>query len=172
LAGRPDWWLTAFVVPVGVIGGILAFILGRQLLLAGGRGTTRIEVSDHPLYPGASCQALVSHTGQLTLDRLEVFLVCEEQASYRQGTDTRTEVQRIFHERIFSIADIQIQPALPFEERFDLQIPEQAMHSFRSPHHEIRWKLLVRVEVRKWPAAERSFSVLVYPSPWNARASA
>lgn len=171
LAGQPDWWLTGFVVPFAVLGGILLYYLARQLLLAGGRGTTRIEVSDHPLHPGGTCQVLVSHTGQLTLDRLEVFLVCDEQASYRQGTDTRTETQRVYQELAFSIADIQIQPALPFEEQFELRIPAEAMHSFRSPHHELAWKLVVRVEVRRWPMAERAFSVLVYPSRWPARVS-
>ncbi|MFO0899282.1 MAG: DUF3592 domain-containing protein [Pirellulales bacterium] len=172
LRGQPDWWLTGFVVPFAAIGGFLVYYLARQLLLAGGRGTTRIEVSAHPLHPGGGCQVLVSHTGQLTLDRLEVFLVCDEQASYRQGTDTRTETQRVYQELVFSIADIQIQPALPFEEQFELRVPEGAMHSFRSPHHEIAWKLVVRVEVRRWPPAERSFSVLVYPHRWPARISA
>jgi hypothetical protein len=52
---------------------------------------------------------------------------------------------------------------LPFEEQFELQIPQGAMHSFASPHNEVSWKLVARVEARKWPAAERSFSVLVYP---------
>jgi hypothetical protein len=163
-AGAPDWWMTAFVVPFAAIGALLLFYLFRQLMYHAGRGTTRIEVSEHPLRPGQRCQVLVSHTGQLTLDRLEVLLVCEERASYRQGTDTRTEIARVYQEPVFSAADVQIQPALPFEEQFEMQIPEGAMHSFESPHNELSWKLVARVEARKWPASERSFSVLVYPN--------
>jgi hypothetical protein len=37
------------------------------------------------------------------------------------------------------------------------------MHSFKSAHNEIAWKLLVKGSPVRWPEFERSFPVIVYP---------
>jgi hypothetical protein len=38
------------------------------------------------------------------------------------------------------------------------------MHSFRSAHNGVQWKLLVRGGAAGWPEFHREFPVLVYPS--------
>ena len=43
------------------------------------------------------------------------------------------------------------------------------MHSFRSEHNEISWKLLVKGAVAGWPDYERSFPVIVHPGPNGTR---
>ncbi len=52
LAGRPDWFLTIFLVPFMAVGIVSIVIFVRQLLVTTGVGPTRLEISDHPLFPG------------------------------------------------------------------------------------------------------------------------
>jgi len=37
------------------------------------------------------------------------------------------------------------------------------MHSFRSGHNEVSWKIVVKGDVAGWPDYERSFPLIVYP---------
>ena len=54
---------------------------------------------------------------------------------------------------------------MPFEIRSRLaQCLAGAMHSFKSTHNEVRWKLIVKGDVRGWPNYEREFPLLVYPA--------
>jgi hypothetical protein len=101
---------------------------------------------------------------------LEVWLACDERATYRQGTDTRTETRRVFCERCFVREDFQIQQGLPFESRCQLRVPPGAMHSFQADHNEVSWKLIVKGTVDGWPEYEREFQIVVNPEI-NGRAA-
>jgi len=162
--GEPDWLLTLFVVVFGIAGAGLIVYFVRQLLATTGVGPTRIEISQHPLYPGGSYEVFVSQAGRLSIGSLRVLLNCEEKATYRQGTDTRTERRRIFEEELFSQEGFEVHQGLPFEHRLSVRIPESAMHSFKSDHNEIGWSLEVRGAVDGWPDFARVFPVVVYPA--------
>jgi len=165
MRGDPDWTLTIFVVPFLFAGVWLLAYLVRQLIATTGVGATRIEISHHPLYPGRQFQVLVSQAGRLPIDSLQVYLVCEERVTYRQGTDTRTEHRRIFEEKVHCQQKIETQPARPFETKLTVQIPPGSMHSFKAEHNEIGWRLIVRGKVAGWPDYERAFPVIVHPQP-------
>ena len=53
---------------------------------------------------------------------------------------------------------------VPFEARCALEVPAGAMHSFRSEHNEIVWKIVVKGQLARWPDFQRSFPILVYPN--------
>ena len=88
----------------------------------------------------------------------------DEEATYQQGTDTRTDRLRVFDQRVFHREDFEIMPGEPFEDRCRFEIPSGSMHSFKSDNNEISWKLIVRGDVARWPAYERSFPIVVAPS--------
>jgi hypothetical protein len=161
--GDPEWFLTFFIIPFVLIGLVLVFVLFRQLLIATGIGPTRMEVSHYPLRPGESCDLYLCQAGRLSLHSLQVVLVCDEHATFRQGTDTRTETRRVFEQSIFSQERLEIDPAAPFEHEWPFQIPSGSMHSFKSAHNEIRWQLLVKGDVAGWPNFERDYPLIVYP---------
>jgi hypothetical protein len=167
-AGEPDWMLTLIVAPFVAIGVGLAVYFVRESLKATGVGPTWIEISDHPLGPGKSYDVLLSQAGRLTMQALEVWLACDEKATYRQGTDTRTETRRVYLERCFVRQDFQIHQGLPFESRWQLSMPDGAMHSFHSEHNEVNWKLVVRGSVAGWPDYERVFQIVVNPGNGHA----
>jgi hypothetical protein len=164
LQGQPEWFLTLVVVPFVAAGLWLVYALVRQFLLATGIGPTRVEVSQHPLHPGEHCELLILQAGRLTMNALEVLLVCEEYATYRQGTDTRTEQREVYRQQVFRREGFSIDQTTPFEAMCQLVIPHTAMHSFKSEHNEVRWKLLVKGNVAGWPDYDRGFPVIVYPA--------
>lgn len=164
LRGQPWWLLALFIGPFAAAGLALIYLFIRELLTATGVGPTQVEISDHPLRPGMACQVLISQGGRLAMQSLLVQLVCEEIAVYRQGTDTRTEQRRVFEQPILQRENFEIPPGLSFEQSAQIEIPPDSMHSFRSDHNEVQWKLVVHGQISGWPDFERSFPLIVYPS--------
>lgn len=164
LEGRPDWFLTLFVVPFVVVGLGLVVLLVRMLLTTTGIGPTLLELSEHPLRPGGQCRLLLVQSGRLKMKRLRLALVCEEEATYRQGTNTRTETCRVYDQEVLCHEDFEIGSGLPFESQCDLSVPAGAMHSFKAGHNQVNWKLIVEGDAAGWRQYTRSFAILVHPA--------
>lgn len=168
LRGEPNWLLSLFIVPFVVAGlGLVVYLL-RQLLRTTGVGVTRLEISELRLQPGGCYEVLLSQDGRLTLQELCLLLVCDEAATYHQGTDARSETRRVFEQPVFRSGEFEVQQGRPFEQRCVLQIPAGAMHSFQADHNAVRWRLLVRGRAEGWPDFERAFPIIVLPE--NGRA--
>ncbi len=163
LDGEPNWYLTLFLIPF-VLGGIalIAFFV-RQLLVTTGVGPTQVEISAHPLHPGERCRLFVTQSGKLKVNSISVMLVCEEAVAYRQGTNTRTETREVHRQTVYRREAFEIGHGTPFEAEFDLDVPAGAMHSFKSTHNEINWKVLVQGDVTRWPDYQRVFPVIIHP---------
>ena len=164
LKGRPEWFLTIFIIPFVLIGIGLVFFFFKQLLVATGVGATVAEISDHPLRPGAAYQVFVSQSGNMQMNSLRVLLVCEESATYRQGTSTSTDTKRVKELELFRNEGFEIQKGLPYESRCELRVPPDAMHSFEESHNKIQWKLVVSGDVAGWPDFSRDFPLVVLPA--------
>ncbi len=164
LAIRTESWLpTMLAVPFLAVGIWSVRYFLEQMLLHNGIGPTMLEISDHPLYPGHEYRYYLSQSGRLRLRSLELFLVCEEEATYRQGTDVRTSSCVVLEESLFRRDDFSIDPGTPFELESSFCVPPQAIHSFCSPHNRVLWKLVVRAEVEAWPILVRAFPLVIYP---------
>ena len=121
LAGEPDWLLAAALdVPLVIIGLVLIGYLIRQGLITAGVGATRLEISDHPLYPGRQYDVFISQAGRFKLSSLKVSLVCQERATYRQGTDSRTDACTVFKQDLFSVENVELEDPKPFDGRCQL----------------------------------------------------
>ncbi|MHC4405396.1 MAG: DUF3592 domain-containing protein [Planctomycetota bacterium] len=164
IEGAPDWLLTAFIIPFVLIGVGLVVLLLRQLAVTTGIGPTLVEISDQPLYPGGRYRLFLSQTGRLRINSLELLLVCDEQSTYRLGTDTRREERRVHRQCLLRREELEITSGAPFEADCELQLPAGAMHSFKAGHNEILWKILVKGSPARWPDYERSFPVVVHPN--------
>jgi hypothetical protein len=164
LRGEPEWFLTLLSVAF-LMGGVgLVVWTVRQLLIVTGVGPTLVEISDHPLQPGGEYRIFLSQSGRLSMNSLRLMLVCEERATYQQGTNTRTESHRVFEQEVYSREGFEIQQAWPFETTTELRLPPGAMHSFKANHNEIQWKLIVHGDVARWPNFQREFPVVVFPA--------
>jgi len=163
LEGRPDWVLPVFLIPFVLVGLGMTVYFVYRLLVANGIGPTLIEISDHPLVPGKRYQIFISQSGGLRLKSFSMRLICEEETTYRQGTDIRVHRSLVHDQELVHHDDLEIRRGTPFEVQCELHMPERAMHSFRSNHNEIRWKLLVEGRLPRWAGFQRDFAVIVHP---------
>jgi hypothetical protein len=164
MASEPDWYLTVLVIPFAAIGIMSLYLWLRLLLLATAIGPTSLEISDLPIYPGHSYRVYLTQAGRLRVKALALMLVCDEEATYRQGTDTRTERRRVYEQELFAARDFEIFPEVPYEHECGLEFPPDAMHSFQADHNAVQWRLVVQGVVEKWSKYERVFPIVVYPA--------
>jgi hypothetical protein len=170
VSGEPDWFQTAFLLPFWAVSAWSIRYLLQLILLHTGMGLTTVEISDLPLVAGQACEVIVAQHGHIAVKSLQLWLVCEEEATYSQGTDIRTELRTVFEQMICEHGDFRIEPNVPFQHSASVVIPATAMHSFHTHHNSIRWMLAVRGEATGWPAFERGFPIVVYPSETTLRA--
>jgi hypothetical protein len=162
--GEPDWFLTVFLVPLAIAGLALIALLVREIATATAVGPTLVEISAHPLTPGREYDMVISQSGRLSIGSLQVKLVCEEVARYRQGTNTRTATRRVYEQSLASRDAFDIRPGVPFEVRGRLKVPAEAMHSFTADHNQVDWKIVVNAAITRWPDFERTFPLIVRPA--------
>jgi hypothetical protein len=162
--GQPNLLLTCLMVPFVLAGVWTLVALAHQVLQGIAIGPTRVEVSQHPFYPGGTFHSFVSQSGRLNVRWLQVQLVCEEQAVYQQGTDTRRAVARVYRATLFTQRKFEIRPQQAFEVTVDVTVPATAMHSFVAPHNAVIWTIVVRGRMARWGEFERRFPVYVYPA--------
>ncbi|MBN1854111.1 MAG: hypothetical protein JW829_15395 [Pirellulales bacterium] len=161
--GLPSLLWTATLVPFVVVGIGLIIAWIRQLLLTTSVSVTRVEVEDHPFRPGETYEISLTQTGRMKINLLEVLLICDERATYHQGTDIRRATERVFEQIVFQKDQFEIGPGETHEEHFELIVPSQAMHSLSANHNEVLWALMVRGKVHHLPDFERRFPICVYP---------
>lgn len=163
VAGRHEWLLTAVLVGFWCVcyWSVREFL--QLLMLNSGMGQTTIEISDMPFIPGREYLASLVQQGNAKMRSLQMWLVCEEEATYTQGTDIRTETREVFRQPCFEREDFLIEQGQPLCEVCRIAVPLTAMHSFQSGHNVVRWKLVVRGKSDRWPDFERGFPVVVYP---------
>jgi hypothetical protein len=121
-----------------------------------------VELSDLPLYCGETYGLLVTVPGPARFRRLRIAVVCEEEASYTEGTTRRKETRRVYDQELARQEGLVIERGEPLRVRGSLPVPPGAMHSFKAEHNEVRW--VVRVEGE----AQRLFALKFthdYPLP-------
>jgi hypothetical protein len=107
---------------------------------------------------------LLGQGGTGTLRSLEVLLEVEELATFRQGTDIRTERLVVRRESVKAWKDVQPSPGARFETHVTIDIPTDAMHSFASDHNAVKWRIVIHGRPERWPAFTRVFPLVVFPS--------
>lgn len=164
VAGQGDLYLTIILVPFLAIGGWSIYYLLRLIVVHTGMGPTTVEVADLPFQAGRDYRVSVWQQGHIRVFQFEICLVCEEEATYHQGTDCRTEVREVFRRVVFEQSDFLIEPSQAFQCSFLLSVPVDVMHSFQAPHNSVHWRLVVRGSAEGWPEFRRAFPLVVHPS--------
>ncbi|MCA9262450.1 MAG: hypothetical protein KDA60_01330 [Planctomycetales bacterium] len=166
LRARQWPWMTLVVaIPVTwvAVGAVRKFF--AQILEITGLGHSNVEVSDLPFYPGQRYEISLVQAGRTQLRSIALQLICEEEATYRQGTDIRTERRRVIEQTCFRETDVTLRPREPFEKHIELVLPDDAMHTFQSGSNAIHWRLVVTGRLHRGTYFERAYPILVYPSP-------
>jgi hypothetical protein len=164
IAGNIDGVLSSVVVPFLGVAIWSIWFLFRQMSSLTLLGPTIVEIARHRLQPGQSCEVYLSQSGHIQLRRFALRLVCEEEATYQQGTDIRVERHRVVDVPLREEPKVALEPGQPFEFKTNCSIPVTAMHSFQSPHNRVLWSLRVVACPEVGKPFERSFPIIVYPS--------
>jgi hypothetical protein len=162
--GQPRWFLTLSLIPFGTAGYFASrwfFRLFRQLT---GVGATTVEINELPLYPSRTYEVCIVQHGHLVFKQVRVLLLCEEEATFHQGTDLRFERKIVYSQCILEQGRCRVEPGRPLELRAEFKVPGHAMHSFQSAHNAIHWKIVVEGDAKRWPSFCRNFPVIVYPA--------
>ena len=163
LAGSPRWFLlvVTFLLAAVTVRVIQQFILQlRQTIRI---GPSHVEVSDLPLYAGQRYEVYVSQAGRMRLSSIKLSLVCDELATYREGTNVRHEKRRVIERTVLEKHAVEVTPREPFSHTGELVIPQDAMHSFQAESNSVKWSLLVSGEIIRGARFQREFPVLIYP---------
>jgi hypothetical protein len=163
-SGRPDWFaiVTAgLFLPAAVWA---AFGLSRQLFRLAGFGPARLEISGWPVRPGGKYRLILFQPGRLRLKLLEVVLLCQEEATFSQGTSIQTERKTVFEQRLLRQRGVEVGANRPFECELELHLPDNAMHSFSSANNRVLWKIIVQGSARGWPDFQQTFPIVVHPT--------
>ena len=156
-------FLIGLLVPLGAIGWWLFRRMLSVIRSTAGVGPTVVEISDHPLHPGANYRVYVCRWGRMQLRRLTVRLVCEEETFYRQGTDVRRECHRVATIPLGERTNLRVDRHQAAEQHYDVVLPADVMHSVAGSHNAIRWRIEVEGKMRPWPSYCRNFPVVVHP---------
>jgi hypothetical protein len=142
----------------------LALIVGliQQIRQAAG-GMPVVELSSHPLWPGKTCQLLFRWPGAPRLEELRLRLLCEEQVSFREGTDTRTEEQAVYVKELWEHSESAGEAMRSREVEREILVPLDAMHSFKADNNNVRWLIEVKGKFARWGAFKHRFPVIVCP---------
>jgi hypothetical protein len=163
IGGTTDWLLIGLLVPFVAIGvgGVVVFV--RAVVLSTSVGPTHVEISDHPLVPGRTYDVRLGQGGSNLFRSIDLGLELEETATFRQGTDTRTQRLVVRRVPVSKWQRVQPVPGGSFEARVAVTIPEDSMHSFSSENNAVQWRIVVRALPDRWPEFTRVFPVVVVP---------
>lgn len=131
-------------------------------------GKVVCEVGPRHLYPGEGIAALVSFTPkkQVNLNGVVAKLLGEEVAVFSSGSgkSKRTRTYRdTFFEQEF---DAGLAGSFPAQQLvqvpFQMQLPADALPSFRLPHNRVEWTVQIRIDIQGLPDYRDSFKLEVY----------
>lgn len=159
LDGDPEWFLTLFIIPFVCIGLLLIFGIFHALLAL---TNPKVQLSVSESSPALGDEIELNWEANKPLHKVHEFkisLVGEEAATYRRGTDTRTDTA-IFHQTtIVDLAD----PRMQQRGTATVSIPRESMHSFESGNNKINWKLCVAGEIPRFPNIDDTYAITVRP---------
>lgn len=128
--------------------------------------TPSVEVSTHPLQPGAPVELLVTQQGPAKVRNLSAKLVCHKTKRSQGRGRSDTELDELF---LFDICDVEISAGTPWTQRMTIPIPEHAVGSSTRGSTEVRWYVEVTAQgASRWPQVTR-FEVLM---AWRILATA
>lgn len=113
-----------------------------------------LALSQRNIYPGDEFEVSWMFQGNTkAIRKLKVILLGKEVVTYLQGTNTRTE-ESVFLELLLTETEDPNQIAKGYSL---VELPRDAMHSFKSKNNEILWIVQLHGVVSWWPDLDDAF---------------
>lgn len=162
IKGNGEWFLTIFITPFVLIGiGLILHIFYRLFALFNPSPKLSLTPGEITLGQSAKLKWNVS-SGAQRINHFAIYLVGEEEAEYRRGTDT-VKVSSIFYEQ--ALIDTQ-DPRKSSTGSTKIELSPDAaniMPSWKSHNNRIKWSLQVKGKISFWPDVSDSYEVQVTP---------
>ncbi|MBN1816075.1 MAG: DUF3592 domain-containing protein [Sedimentisphaerales bacterium] len=157
--GRPEWFLTLFLIPFVLVGiGVIIAVIYQFLALFNPRALLRLGSREIPV--GGSTRLDWELFGQVhRISTLTITLAGREEATYQRGTKTYTD-KNVFYE--MDVFKTDILQEMTYGQTL-LQIPLETIHSFKADHNKIIWSLTVHGNIAKWPDMKDEFEITITP---------
>lgn len=164
-SGRPDYFLTVFLIPFLLVG--IGIIFGfLHSLLAAFNPRLNLRLSSALPHPGDSVTLHWDLSGAAhRLQSFSVSLEALEHITYRTGSGKNSTTHT--HERVFFR-----QPLLDASNTrrltagtLQFEIPHNLPHSFDAPNNKIIWRIRAHGDIPFWPDLKQSFPLPVLPQP-------
>ncbi len=161
--GRTDWVAGMLAIPISFAALWSFYRFVRQLMKNTSVGPTVVELDRYPVAPGVKNKIYVSQAGRLRLKFLDVLLVCVEEATFNEGTNTLTDRRKVYSHRLLRKRGVALSSDAPFRQTIEFEIPQTAMHSFQSSSNRITWQIEIHGQIQGFPRVERVFEIIVIP---------
>ncbi|WP_437783782.1 hypothetical protein [Sorangium sp. So ce1097] len=122
-----------------------------------------IELAEEPLALGAPLRLRVVLRRPRRARRVRVTLVCEERVQFQSGSDTASDARRLSERTLLQVEGLAIERDGGWYQEVTADLPEEAMHSFKSASNEIRWAFLVDIQAERGPSVTLAYPVRVLP---------
>lgn len=148
-----------FLVIFGVVGLVLLVSVPHSFLaMFNPRPTLTLDTGRLRL--GEPCRVSWKWSGATgRIDRLKILLEGQEEATYRRGTDTRTD-KHVFAR--IDLVDTRNEMEIS-RNTAELAIPADTMHSFEASRNKIVWRLKLSAEIARWPDVAEEHKVVIRP---------
>lgn len=159
LRGRPEWFLSLFLIPFVVIGAVM-LVAACHSFLALFNPRPQLTLDNGDLSLGDQVQLRWQFSGNTSSIRhLRITLRGTEKAKYRRGTSTHTDTE-VFAELPIVETSHPVDMAAGSS---TLTIPRRTMHSFQSGNNEILWALRIHGTIAFWPDVDLAFPLTIHP---------
>ena len=157
--GDGEWFLVVFLIPFVLVGiGCVVFVVRQFLALFNPKPTLFISEGSPKL--GEKVNLSWAIEGDVTkLSALTITLEGREKATYRVGTDTRTDTHCFYKHTLINIQDARN----TLSRTVAFSVPMDSMHSFKSSNNEVEWQIVFCGEIPRWPNVEQDYRLVVRP---------
>lgn len=158
--GEPEWGLVIFISIFVLVGiGTIIWVIYNLLALSNPQPTLHVTEGRPEL--GERIRVSWAFTGNIKkISQLNISLEGCEKATYRVGTDTRTDTHVFYQEELISVAS----PSAHSQLYTNVTIPENSMHSFDASNNKVEWQLKLVGQIPHWPDINYEYPIVIRPS--------
>ncbi len=148
-----------------LVGLVLIYAAVHHLMSRAKMHPPTLTISIEPLCLGETFQVAYEQAAKSAgkLNGVQLRLICQEQATYRQGTSTHTVTHDALSESFEVLGEGNLDRMKPLMAKTEMQIPFDAMHSFSSDRNEIKWLIECHVDIPSWPDHKTVYALNVLP---------
>ncbi len=159
--GQHAWGTALFLTPF-VIVGLASFVMVGYSVLAAFNPRPRLTLDPASPRLGESIALEWRFDGRSRrIQHLDIAIEGREEATYRRGTDSRTDTEVFLRIRVAEARHgLEIARGSSH-----VRIPEDTMHSFAADHNRVVWVVKLRGEIARWPDVDEEFEITVRPRP-------